>query len=498
MKKNFCFTLLLFCLSISAQIIPSGQLVDWSNAGYPGDVPVPSQTVNVMDFMASGTGVVNDQPAIVKAIASLGGKPGIVYFPSGTYRLDAGVSIPSHVVLRGEGITSRLHLAHSSIGLYAVGKAANSFVPAISGYSKGSKSIAISDASFFSAGNYIEIRQANGSWDTKPASWATYSVGQIVKVESVEQNTLNLEDALRIDYSASLSPEVRKIIPVENIGIEMLYLERTDASTTGTGYNIAFQFAVKCWAKAIESNKSQGSHCMIGQSSQIEVTGCYFHHANKYDGGGTRGYGVTINNHAGQCLIENNIFRYLRHAMMTKHGANGNVFAYNYSLEPYRNGEWEFPQDFAGDISLHGHYSYANLFEGNIVQNIYIDQTWGPSGPYNTMFRNRAELYGLIMTSDQTTNQNFVGNEITKKGILYGKYILTGIDHFAYGNNVYGTIQPNPANELGDSSYYLENRPVFWNLAQWPCLGIPYTINTGTIPAKERYLSGKNFILYHR
>lgn len=493
------YIIFLFFLAygLQAQVIPLQQRVDWSHAGYPGNVPQPEKIVNIMDFMAAGNGMVNDQPAISKAIASFQGNPGVVYFPAGIYLLQSPITVPSHIVLRGQGNTSRLHFAHSSTGLSISGKFGSNFVSVLSGYEKDSQSIVLDDASLFQPGDYAEIRQKNGEWDTKPASWATFSVGQIVRIEKIEQNILYLETPLRISYAASLSPEIRKILPAENAGIEMLYLERTDTSTTGTGHNISFNLAVKCWVKAIESNKSQGSHCMIGQSSQVEITGCYFHHAYKYDGGGTRGYGVTLNNHAGQCLIENNIFRYLRHAMMTKHGANGNVFSYNYSIEPYRNGDWEFPQDFPGDISLHGHFSYGNLFEGNIVQTIFIDQTWGPSGPYNTIFRNRAELYGIIMTSDQTSHQNFVGNEVTKKGILYGKYVLTGIGHFAYANNILGNIQPNAVSTLSDNSYYLAERPCFWNLPQWPCIGIPYSINSYSIPARERYLSGKNFTIYH-
>ena len=75
---------------------------------------------------------------------------------------------------------------------------------------------------------------------------------------------------------------------------------------------------------------------------------------------------------------------------MAKQGANGNVFAYNYSLDPYRS---EDPHDAGSDMLLHGHYPFANLFEGNIGESIIVDDTWGPAGPYNTFFRNRADLY---------------------------------------------------------------------------------------------------------
>jgi hypothetical protein len=40
---------------------------------------------------------------------------------------------------------------------------------------------------------------------------------------------------------------------------------------------------------------------MIENSTNIEVRSSYFHDAFTYDGSGTRGYGVTINNHSGHC-----------------------------------------------------------------------------------------------------------------------------------------------------------------------------------------------------
>jgi hypothetical protein len=88
------------------------------------------------------------------------------------------------------------------------------------------------------------------------------------------------------------------------------------------------------------------------------------------------GYGIALYFHTSDCLIEDNIFRNLRHSLSFQCGANGNVVGYNYSRDPNRS---EFPANYGADISMHGHYSYANLFEGNIVQNIQLDQTWGPS-----------------------------------------------------------------------------------------------------------------------
>jgi hypothetical protein len=172
-------------------------------------------------------------------------------------------------------------------------------------------------------------------------------------------------------------------------------------------------------------------------------------------------------------------------------GANGNVIAYNYSFDPYRS---EAPTNLGADISMHGHFPFSNLVEGNIVQNIQLDYTHGPNGPYNTFFRNRAELYGLLMTSGavQSDSQNFVGNEIPGLPPFNGFYTLYGAGHFEFGNNIRGTITPAGTSPLPDSSYYLSGLPNFWTSTLFPTVGIPNIISTGTIPARDRFLSGQN------
>jgi len=85
--------------------------------------------------------------------------------------------------------------------------------------------------------------------------------------------------------------------------------------------------------------------------------------------------------------------------------------------------------------------------------------------------------------------QNYVGNEITNTNFLKGQFSITGTDHFLYGNNLQGTINPVGTETLNDNSYYLSSSPEFWNITDnWPSIGIPNVINTGSIPARERYL----------
>jgi|GEM_PF-361000 len=496
MKGILCLLLVCFACSTAkishSQVIPESQRVDWSQCGFIGDIPNPVNIVDVTTFGAVGDGVTNNYTPILNAINSLGGHLGVIYFPAGTFLVTTqGFLLPDSVILRGSGYTTtniKFNFSGANAMCLAIhGTVPTAYVSILSGFTKGSTRITVSDASGFSPGNWVEIREDNGSWDTNPAAWAEHAVGQVVMVTGKSGDTLFLERPLRINYDASLFPEIGKFTPRKYVGIESMTIEKADDATTGGPTKINFELAVNCWIRGIESNKSVGSHIYIRRCSNIEITGSYFHHAFTYTGSSNRGYGITLANHASDCLIANNIFKHLRHAMMTKVGANANVFAYNYSLDVYRS---EYPNNYGGDISLHGHYSYANLFEGNIVQNIIIDHEWGPSGPYNTFFRNRAESFGIIMTTNSVTSdyQNFVGNEVTNTGPFMGLYTLTGTGHFQFGNNIKGTITPGGTNNLPDSSYYLQDKPDFWSVNYlWPSIGIPNTLNSGTVQAKMRY-----------
>lgn len=475
---------------LMGQTISPERTIDWQNAGCNYIFPAAPTVVAVTDFGAIPNDGLDDLAAFQAAIALLPASGGEVFIPAGTYELSASLVLGDSIILQGASSDSvLLRINHSSVGVSVTGTAISPFYSVKSGYCKNSNVIVCDSAHIFATGDDIELHQTNGSWDISPATWATFSVGQIDKVISVSGDSIFLQDALNINYNSALNPEIRRINTKSCVEISCLSLERTDANTDGTGYNISFNFASQCRVHGVESNKSQGSHVMIAASSHISVERSYFHDAYKYDGTGTKGYGVTLNNHASLCLIENNIFNHLRHAMMTKHGANGNVFGYNYSTDPYRNGDYEFPDDYCGDISLHGHYSFANLFEGNVVQNIMIDDYWGPSGPYNTFFRNRVEYYGFVMTSATTDTSNIVGNEISGSGFSFpftlGAYTLSGNGNLAWANNCNGNIVPAGTTSLPEASMYRTVEPHFWIPGlSWPAIGVPSSIGSNQTPAQ--------------
>jgi len=176
------------------------------------------------------------------------------------------------------------------------------------------------------------------------------------------------------------------------------------------GNNISIVNAYNCWVIGVESEYSAQHHIGIYNSSEniesskhIVVTGCYIHHPQRFDEGG-EGYGVILENNSNHCLIENNIFNKCRHSMLVQDGAEYNVFGYNYSKDPKQTNKDYLPNKFSGDIVCHGKPGSPdydgpknNLFEGNIVNWIWVDGFHEKNGPDNTFLRNRASRYGLFI-----------------------------------------------------------------------------------------------------
>ncbi|MCX5642081.1 MAG: glycosyl hydrolase family 28-related protein [Candidatus Omnitrophica bacterium] len=505
----FCFVFLFFSLagSVLGQEIPLSRTFNsaWQHAGYPGDIIIPDTMVNVRDSGALGNGTTNDQPAVAVAIASLGGTPGVIYFPSGTYLIQSPIIVPSGVVLCGQNpkdTTLLFDFTDHAIKIY--GSETGLWIPLTEPVIMHENTIIISDSSSFSVGDYALIRQENdSSWNITDA-WADYSAGQVVRTITIAGNTLTLESPLRHSYPLIRNPEIRRINANKNSGVDNLKLQRLlagDATARDNSYTIHFSYAAQGWVRGVHSYQAFGSHIALDNSTQIEVTGCYLENAHEYDDGGS-GYGVKVQSRSGECLIENNIFRVLRHSILLQAGANGNVFGYNYS----RDTKSDSHPSWAGDIALHGNYPYANLFEGNIVEHLWIDNSHnGIHGPLNTFFRNRAENCGFNMTDLNAKSQNVVGNELFRGDFLAqiavgNGYHFEGGDHFTYGNNTESSgLQPPGTNALADYSYYWNADPLalpiipgWWTISDaLPIIGPPRDFAPEkNNPARARWFSG--------
>ena len=209
-------------------------------------------------------------------------------------------------------------------------------------------------------------------------------------------------------------------------------------------------------------------------------------------GSGGNGYGFVTGKATSDTLIWNNILERHGTALMVKEGSNGVVVAYNHVRDRYN------PTQGTTDMSLHGHYPYANLIEGNSINSTRATDWWGPGGNYITYFRNRinfAEGHGGslgISIGDRTHYANITGNSFPDG--------ITGVSiedddlhrcHFTLveGNLLNGAIEWNdlPSSPIPPSRFLLQP-PHFWGNTPWPAVGADVDSTGATpIPAEEWY-----------
>jgi hypothetical protein len=319
-------------------------------------------------------------------------------------------------------------------------------------------------------------------------SWAEGSVGQLFEVSEINGNIISFTTPLHFDIRNDLNPIIRPQNFRKSCGIENLYIEKTNANN----HTFEFKNAAYNWLRQVESFNTRRSHVNVNTGLANEFRENYIHHSHYYGGGGS-GYGIELNFHASDNLIEDNIFTHLRHAMMVHVGAVGNEFNYNFSNDPVQgeNGDegplndvWSPP-----DISLHGHWAQYNLFEGNVVKEIGIGDHWGPMGPGNTFLRNVVSGEG-IYEKDANLNQNIIGNWSSS----YSSD-LTSINTIYHLNVIDGTQQKSSeiSEDQAPSSYSYLSKPWFWSAElSWPVSPVSLT-DSLVIPASIRFANGDFF-----
>ena len=478
--------------SLSAQ--PALNKANWQDAGMKSARPSWSNTVNILSFGGDAGGTMPNDAAWSAALAALGGKPGIVFFPEGKYLFNDNIVLSrDSVILKGAGYNkSALIFDMAGAGKTCI-QVTGAAVSADTAYLSASAQryqykLNAKSALKFKAGDWVLLGMDDKSYFY--SSWAYGLLTQTMQLSSVSDTELNFYSPCRFYYPLSNRPLVKRLLPKQMVGIECLKIQRMDDAAAQTSL-VSFDKAVNCWIEGVETDSGNFAHIAINQCSNIEVLNSYVHHAFGYGGGG-EGYGIVLQSGSGECRIEGNIFVHLRHSILLQSAANGNVIGYNYSKDPYWTGTL-LPANSAGDIVLHGNLPYLNLFEGNINQNTVIDDSHGANGVFNTFFRNRSEGYGIFMNSSPYTDSvQIVGHEITNS--ILGLYSVGGAGLLEYSNNVKGTLTPSGTLTLSVASLYLPSGvkpycpaayPVF------PAIAYPNVYNMGSNQAKDRFASAK-------
>lgn len=501
--------LILFSKYAVSQIgttIPNERTVDWTTVGYHND---PSDNLPMYVDSVIVPKPVNDpnenHKNITNSILKASKKKGLtaVILQNGIYKISKPINFgiaQNNLVLKGSGKTEILFLGKptkASNIIRIVGKPSDwKKSMKIFKYDEKTKTIKTNKKmDYLKVGDYIEIRVPNGSWHDSEhhKGWNPQNYfGAIVKVVKLNKskNEFSVDHSLKTLWNLSRKDKKNlsfvKFTPVQEIGIESLKLS-TNNENNRQGFNINFAYAANCWVKDVESAYAASAHLNIGNSTSIEVRECTFHHAKDYGKpaipekkivAGT-GYGVNIAR-SSNCLIENNVFYHLRHAMIIALGSDRNVFGYNYSYDQYSS-----PVKNLADLNLHGHFPYDNLFEGNIVERIHADQWWGSNGPNNTFVRNLPND-GTIKL-EKTNNANLLGNKA--KAILIKS--KNEFEFYAHTKTVtFLLFFTKEIHILKDISYYKTKKPKFIiNNISWPPIGPSIAEDkstSNTIPAQKK------------
>jgi len=310
-------------------------------------------------------------------------------------------------------------------------------------------------------------------------------------------------------FHFNLSGDAGTCINISNayyIGIEDIYFIQDELSSDEHENNFG-EYKTNtitisgrsCWVRGVESAHTRRFHIEIygkyGRNNTI--SGCYFHDAEWYGDRGGRSYGICLSGNSEHNLIENNIFKHLRHSMVLQAGAKYNVIGYNYSKEPYGYnykkilGKWKRTRWDVADLLFHGRKlgditfegPQYNLIEGNYVDKIKFDDVHESNGPYNTLFRNIAvdeenhkpyfDAFSLatVSFSDQGYQycQNIVGCNARPSKTDFNRIDFHGFEIYwcIFSGNYY--IPEWQLLSSDQCSYYKTEKPAFWyDWINWP------------------------------
>ncbi len=483
-------SLLLLCLNSFGQSPPETNSTRWDSISSRKSI-TQKNVINIKRLGADPTGQVAADRYVQMALSNSKQTGAIIYFPKGTYLLNKTINLTSNQYLAGDGsnqTTLRFDLGGKGHLITSIGQTFAGWSKIISETKKNEKVIK-TDNEFISVGDIVRIKIDDTNKIT--SSWASGTIGQLCEVAAITKDQITFTDELRLDLTQAEHPQLIKVLPQTNVGVVNLKIVRMDMTSSQTD-NIRFQYTKNAIVSGVHSDSCNFAHVNNLYSYANRIEGSFFTNAFNYGNGG-KAYGVVLAFTSSQCMVENNVFQKLRHSILFQAASNGNIIGYNYSHEAYWTGVFS-PSDFAGDIVMHGNYPFLNLIEGNIVQNVVIDNSHGINGPGNTFLRNRIENAGIFMNCSPSTDyQSFIGNEITGTGTSSnglvpfpkGLYSLCGKGHYEFGNDQNGTIRPNKVDNM-ITSLYLDARPNFISSAQFPAIGYPNETKTGFNAAYDR------------
>lgn len=528
-------------ISASGEIIPDDRRINWSYAGIPGGIPQRNTICATIDSALYGNGTTDATAAIQEALDTCPDGE-VVYVPEGTYLINGTIHLYDDDTLRGAGPGQTIlkhgggwsrSLVDMRGSIYYQLATLHKIYPVIEA-NKDSQIITLSSTAGINPGDILLINQLNDNELVDPVgvegkcTYCGYEdgdrvLGQFVEVTGIDGDQVRLNLPLHWTYDIDLDPwayQVDAYAMIRNAGLEDLTLTQDDPEVE---FVIEMDGAQYSWIKNVEIKNVQRRGMWIIDSLQNEIRECYVHIG--IDGyGRDRGYGILLDIHSSNNLVENNILSIIDGGgIMTAGGASGNVIAYNYLHDILFDDPWWL---IASPSINHAPHPKMNLWEGNIAYKAEADIIHGSSS-HNTIFRSQSKGWqsetittrnNAIEIAAKNTYMNVIGSVLGTPGksnryeVLPGQpyddwtdYVIwalgvgSGVDDpdvaatlLRHGNYDYVTnsVVWDPAIPNHDlpNSLYLSGIPEWWcQETPWPPIGPDVEGYYTDIPAKRRF-----------
>lgn len=521
-------------------IIPDERRIDWSTAGIPGGIPERTEICMTIDASIYGDGLTDATAAIQSALEGCP-EGQVVFLPEGIYLVSDTIHLRDQDTLRGAG-PGRTVLKHS--GGYSrsmVDMRGTIYYELASLHktydvvqaNKDSTVITLAGTDGINPGDVLLINQLNDNLIVDPVgvegkcTYCGYEdgdrvLGQLAEVVAVAGDQVTINLPLHWTYDPALDPwayQVDSEALVRHAGLEDLTLTQ---DAPDVEFMIEMDGAQYSWIKNVEIQNIQRRAMWVIDSLQNEIRGGYVH--TGLDGyGRDRGYGIYLDMHSSNNLVEDNILSTIDGGgVMTGGGASGNVIAYNYLHDIRFDDPWWL---IGSPYINHAPHPKMNLWEGNYGYKAEADIIHGSSS-HNTLFRSRS--YGwqdetisarnnAIEFAAKNTYMNVVGSVLGTEGqsnryevlpgqpyddwderVIYALGVGSGVPDpnvaatlLRHGNYDYVThsVVWDPAipdHDLPDS-LYLDAAPGWWcQETPWPPIGPDVAGYAHDIPAKRR------------
>jgi hypothetical protein len=512
-----------------AGILAPDRATDWALAGIPGGIP---HRTTICANVAAGEAV-----AAIQAKLDACPENQVVKFGPGTFDLSASIYANKGIVLRGSGPTkTTINLTGGDIFLGAFGQGGlGGYLTDLGstdwtgGLSRGSTVLTLQSTTGIKAGQRILLDQHNAPYvypfgvegecvagnscgrndctqtmdtshpdgsqcpsGTTLQTWgsdnrAQLEIVEIASVDSPTQITIKAP-GVAYDHPASLAPQAFwwNTSGAQGPGnIKYAGVEDMTVNANGQDDAISMPSCDYCWVKNVTVTQIARAGIFFFWGYRDEVRDSYFS-ASNMPGGPTQ-YGIEVLN-SSLVKIENNIFFGVTSNILPE-ASYGLVAGYNYVRNTASGAAF-------GSFEPHLSHNYLHLYEGNVVDAINYDNSWGSSS-HNTLFRNR--LWG---NSPNKTNyrtplfilahshyMNVVGN-VLGDPTYHSNYVCDqanqqGTDDYIYDLGFYdgcvGGITPTyPYDTVSESSLMRWGN---WDAATWKANG-----NTNGV----RYCTGKS------